>query len=70
MIIVGESRKRSLAKMISWRVIATATTVTLVFLFTGEIAVAAGVGVFDVILKLAFYYGHERAWNTVRWGKD
>jgi len=65
----NESRKRSLAKMLSWRVIATVITMTLVFLFTGELSLAAGVGIFEVILKVAFYYGHERAWNMVRWGR-
>jgi len=66
---MAEYRKRSLVKAISWRVIATLTTMSLVFLFTGELILAMGVGVLDVISKLILYYGHERLWNLIKWGK-
>ena len=62
--------KRSFAKAISWRAIATSTTMALVFLFTGELSLAAGVGILDVISKLILYYGHERLWNLIKWGKS
>jgi uncharacterized membrane protein len=65
---MAESHRRSVAKAATWRMIATLTTMGLVFVFTGEIALSLGVGVFDVVLKLLFYYLHERAWNTVTWG--
>lgn len=65
-----DQRKRSIVKAISWRIIATLTTMTIVFLFTGELSLAAGVGVLDVISKLIFYYVHERGWNLVSWGKS
>jgi len=41
----------------------------LVLIFTGDLALTAGVGFFDVTLKLMFYYLHERAWNRTTWGK-
>ena len=62
--------KRSFAKAISWRAIATSTTMALVFLFTGELSLAAGIGILDVIFKLTLYYGHERLWNLIKWGKS
>lgn len=65
-----ETRKRSVVKAISWRIIATSTTVVLVLIFTGNFVLAAGVGVFDMITKLLFYYVHERAWNKLKWGKQ
>ena len=64
-----EKRTRSLAKALSWRVIATGTTMTLVVLATGELKLAAGIGVAEASLKLAFYYMHERAWNMVNTGR-
>lgn len=70
MATASASRKRSFAKMISWRIIATVITMTLVFIFTGEFVLAAGIGIFDAILKLVFYYGHERAWNKTLWGRE
>ncbi|MFT7616118.1 MAG: putative membrane protein [Candidatus Woesearchaeota archaeon] len=57
-----ESRKRSLAKTISWRICATITTAALVFIFTGDIAIAIGIGSIEVVAKLVLYYAHERMW--------
>jgi len=68
--MVNETKKRSIAKMASWRVISTVTTTALVFLFTGEIALAAGIGLVDMLLNLVLYYVHERAWNTIIWGRQ
>ena len=62
------TRKRSMMKAISWRFIATITGAMIVYLLTGKFE---DVGIFiilDVILKLLFYYAHERGWNMVEWG--
>ena len=59
---------KSIVKAISWRVIATLTTFALVLIFTKKINLALGVGIFDILLKLLFYYFHERAWNITQWG--
>jgi uncharacterized membrane protein len=60
---------RSVFKSISWRVVATLTTMTIVYLFTKEIFLSIGVGVVEVIAKILFYYLHERIWNKIKWGK-
>ena len=65
-----EKIPRSLIKSISWRFIATVTTMSIVYLFTGELKLAAEVGVVEVVTKLMFYYGHERLWNWISWGRD
>jgi len=67
---MNEHRKRSLAKAISWRAIATLTTVILVYVFTGEWTISLGIGVLEVIAKFILYYAHERGWNLVKWGKN
>jgi uncharacterized membrane protein len=64
-----DKKSRSLVKSISWRVLATLTTVVLVYIFTGGIKLALSVGFFEVILKMLIYYGHERVWDNVTWGK-
>ena len=64
----GEAHKRTIAKTISWRVIATLTTMIIVFLFTRKIALSLGVGFFEVIAKITFYYFHERIWHKISWG--
>jgi adenylylsulfate kinase len=62
------TRKRSMAKAISWRFIATITGAAIVYFLTGEFEDAGKFIILDVILKLMFYYGHERAWMMVEWG--
>ena len=64
-----DTHTRSIAKAISWRVVATVTTMVLVLIFTGNFALTLGIGVFDLLSKLVFYYGHERVWNAITWGK-
>ena len=61
-----EGRKRTIAKTISWRIVATVTTVSLVYIGTGEITLSLGIGVAELFLKMALYYGHERLWLQVR----
>jgi len=67
--MMKETHLRSFFKGITWRIIATVTTMTLVFIFTGDFVLTLGVGFFEVIAKLIFYYLHERVWNRIRWGK-
>jgi len=63
-----ESRSRTVAKAVSWRIVATITSMTIVYLLTKEPLVTLGFGVIEVIAKMAFYYLHERVWHKVRWG--
>jgi len=54
-------------KTLSWRVIATCTTMFLAYAVTGQLEFVASIGIGDVILKMIFYYMHEKAWsNTIR----
>lgn len=64
-----EKRVRSLLKTISWRIVATSTTILLVFLFTGSLVISVGVGSLEVLLKIVIYYLHERIWNMSNFGK-
>ncbi|NOX29819.1 MAG: DUF2061 domain-containing protein [Actinobacteria bacterium] len=56
------SRRVHLAKTITWRVIATFTTVVISYWVTGSLAVGATIGGIEATAKMALYYGHERAW--------
>lgn len=64
-----ESRARSVVKSLSWRLVASLTTVALVFLFTGEVHIAFAVGGVEVAAKLVIFYLHERFWDRVAWGR-
>ena len=65
-----DEAKRSGIKAVSWRIIATSTGMFLVYLFTGQLDKMAEFGIGDVVLKLLFYFLHERAWNTTEYGKS
>ena len=58
-----ESCGRSLVKALFWRVLALAVTTSIVLLYTGEVRMAALVGLADATVKIVLYYLHERAWG-------
>ena len=64
-----DEHRRSVLKAISWRIIATSVTMFLVYIFTGQLVLMVGVGFFDVVLKLVFYFLHERVWNRIEFGR-
>ena len=63
-----ESHKRSIAKALSWRAIATVITAIVAWVITGQVKTAITIGACDTIIKLTVYYLHERTWNHVRFG--
>ena len=64
-----ETHTRSLAKAVTWRIVATLTTMLLVFIFTGNLVVSGGVGLTEILSKMVLYYLHERAWNATSFGR-
>ncbi len=64
-----DSNLRTISKTISWRITATATTATLVYLFTGQLQTAIEVGVLEMGAKMLFYYVHERIWDKMMFGR-
>ncbi len=64
-----ETKKRSILKAISWRTVATITTAVLVFIFTGQFALALTIGLLEVFAKMGLYFFHERLWQKISFGK-
>ncbi len=56
------SRRRHLAKAVTWRVVATTTTVLIAWFVTGDWRTGLEVGTIEVFAKLLLYYLHERFW--------
>lgn len=65
---IQDSRTRSLLKGITWRFLATLTTVIIAWLITGDASAALQIGFIEVFAKIAIYYGHERAWAQIPHG--
>jgi len=64
-----ETNIRTIAKGFSWRFFATVTTVLIVYLFFGRLDLAIAAGILETFSKVLLYYGHEKLWQRVRWGK-
>ena len=65
-----DSHIRSVAKAISWRATGTVDTFVLSFLITGSAKFAGSIAATEVITKIALFYGNERVWAAVRWGRS
>lgn len=67
-----KSSIRHLFKTITWRVTASITTFTIAFIIFREdpdvMEKASGIAFVEVFLKMLFYYLHERAWHTSKFG--
>jgi len=64
-----ETRTRSIIKSISWRVLATLVTMSLVYIFFRRLDLAAAVGGLEVVIKMLIYFIHERVWNKIKFGR-
>ncbi len=64
-----ETRMRSVAKAVSWRIVATLMTVLLVFVFSRDLTLGTAVGITELTVKTLAYYAHERMWNLLGFGK-
>ncbi len=64
-----ESKARSIAKAVSYRVLGSATTALICFLLTRKVALSADLGILDMVLKIGLYFLHERLWNHISFGR-
>ncbi|MEM3458706.1 MAG: DUF2061 domain-containing protein [Candidatus Bathyarchaeia archaeon] len=60
---------RSVVKAVSWRIVATLTTIFLVFIFSKDLTLGTIVGITELIVKTVVYYVHERVWNLSNFGR-
>ena len=65
-----ETPSRSILKAASWRILGTLITAGLVYATTGRPLLALGIGGVEGLLKLGFYFVHERVWNTIEAGRE
>jgi len=65
-----ESRKRSIAKAISYRLIIVILDFSIIYLMTGKIAIALGFMIISNIYTTVAYFIHERLWTRIQWGVE
>lgn len=64
-----ETKRRSLAKALSWRALAVMITTGVVYALTRELKFAFEIGAVDTVAKLGIYFVHERVWQRIPYGK-
>ncbi|MBM37871.1 MAG: hypothetical protein CMO97_02245 [Woeseia sp.] len=60
---MADSISRSVAKSLTWRIIASLTSGIIALAFGLPPKAAMGVVVVDMLLKFFLYIGHERLWT-------
>jgi len=69
-----QSKKRHIAKAITWRIIASVTTFVIARWFFSDdpdaTQKATWVALSESVVKMVFYYFHERAWYKNNIGLD
>jgi uncharacterized membrane protein len=63
-------KSRSLAKSLTWRVVALLTTFITLYALSKDINMATLATIITNGVNFVAYYYHERIWNAVSWGKD
>ena len=64
-----ETQKRTVVRMLTYRLTAWSFTIIWTYMFTGNIANATGFATALHILLSIDYYIHERIWLKIKWGK-
>lgn len=64
-----EKTSRSIVKTISWRITGTIDTMVISFFITGNLTMALSIGSVEVFTKMILYFGHERIWNKIKFGR-
>lgn len=67
---VSERIPRSIAKVITWRIMVTITNFVGGWISSGNPWVGLGVASFALVVNSILYFFHERAWNRTDWDRQ
>ena len=69
MNIFIESHWRTVAKIVTWRIILTGVNFTYTYVVTGDWRAGLAVAGLAAIFNTMIYWSHERVWTFISWGK-
>ncbi|MCK5684216.1 DUF2061 domain-containing protein [bacterium] len=64
-----DSRKRSVAKSVSWRISGIILLGIILYVITGNVKEMTIITLVFHSIRLILYYYHERYWERISWGK-
>jgi len=65
-----DTKKRSIAKSFSWRILAIIVLATVSFLITRDLQKTSIITLFYHFVQVIAFVMHERIWNQVGWGRS
>jgi len=68
-LIFEEGQSRSISKIITWRILITASNFFIPFFVTGSLGSAALFVGLATVINMFLFWSHERIWNLLHWGK-
>lgn len=63
-----ESHRRTIVRMLTYRLTAWLFTIFWTYLFTGDVGKSTGFATALHVLLSVDYYIHERIWLKIKWG--
>jgi adenylylsulfate kinase len=63
------TRKRSIVKAVTYRVVIIILDFTTIYIITGKVNVAIGFMLISNLYTTVAYYLHERIWSGIQWGR-
>jgi uncharacterized membrane protein len=64
-----ENAQRALVKTGFYRLLMVVITVLVAYIFTGKVTDAVNIGLVANVVKTGTYYGYERLWARIEWGR-
>ena len=65
-----EGQPRTISKILTWRVLITASNFVIPYIITGSFGSAALFGGIATVVNMFIFWAHERLWNRITWGKS
>jgi uncharacterized membrane protein len=63
------TKTRSFVKALSYRIWGTLSSVAVAYVITKNASLSITIAFWETLVKVFIYYGHERGWNYIQWGR-
>ena len=63
------TKTRSFVKALSYRIWGTLSSVAVAYVITKNASLSITIAFWETVIKVFIYYGHERGWNYIQWGR-
>ena len=66
---MGDLKKRSVAKIVTWHLVAICISFSVSYFFTGQVIASAKITFSSIVIGMTLFYFHERIWDRIKWGR-